>query len=108
MYLGYWGTKHWKYLVFEKKVNADDINLVEQKYLMYSLFIAYENDEWCSFVVHISIESPLRIFLFSEFLCEVYYLLSYWGKFDNTENKSMELLLGSSVEIQGVGCYSFI
>ena len=26
-----------------------------QKYLRYSLFIAYENDEWCHFVVHVAI-----------------------------------------------------
>ena len=26
--------------------------------LMYSLFIAHENDEWCRFVVHLAIVSP--------------------------------------------------
>ena len=30
-----------------------------QKYLMYSLFIASENDEWCRFVAHIG--SPALI-----------------------------------------------
>ena len=48
---------------------------------MYSLFIAYANDEWCRFVVHIAFGSPPLIsfycvcfasffFLFSQFFCE--------------------------------------
>ena len=31
IYLGYWRTKYWKYLVFEKDAKAD-INLVEPKF----------------------------------------------------------------------------
>ena len=39
-----------------------------QKYLMYSLFIAYGNDEWCRFVVHIAIGSPPLISFYYMYL----------------------------------------
>ena len=60
-----------------------------QKYLLYSLFIAYENDGLCHFVVHIAIDSPsvisfycvcfVSFYFFIFFFREFYYLLRYWG-----------------------------
>ena len=69
------------------------------------LFIAYENNKWCHFVV--SIGSPAFIyvyfvsfyffvsFFFFLFFCGFYYLLRFWGKFFNIQNKAMELFLCS-------------
>ena len=60
-----------------------------QRYLLYSLFIAYENDGLCHFVVHIAIDSPsvisfycvcfVSFYFFIFFFREFYYLLRYWG-----------------------------
>ena len=123
IYLAYWWTKHWKYLVLEKDAKAD-MNLVElkfaklsrsennflilklkskftatlfanwfQKHLMHSLFITYENDEWCRFVVYVVIGPPSVIsfccvcfvsFYFFLYFHEFYYFLRYWGKFGDT------------------------
>ena len=92
IYLGYWRTKHWKYLVFEKDAKAD-INLVEKLKSKFSaiLFANWISKishvlsfffacEWCRFVVHIVFGSPslilLRVFRF--FLFFSFFLVFLW------------------------------
>ena len=70
---------------------------------MRSLFIAFKNDEWCHFVARIgspALISLLHVFRFFPIslcfliFCELYYLLRYWGKFNNVYNKAVKLFLG--------------
>ena len=44
---------------------------------MYSLFIAYENDEWCRFVVHIAIGSPSLISFYCVCFVSFYLFLLF-------------------------------
>ena len=74
------------------------------KYLMNSLFIVYENDEWCHFGVRVGsaaiISFYLRVFGFFLFLFfssyyfrGFYYLLMYWSKSVNTLKRSSGVVL---------------
>ena len=46
-----------------------------QKYLMYSLFIAYENDQWCGFVVRTPIGSPSLVSFYCVYFVSIFVFL---------------------------------
>ena len=85
------------------------------KFLMNSLFVAYEEDEWRHIEVRIGYPAfiffycvcffSFYFFLFFLFFCEFYYLLRYVCQH---LKKGVKFSPGSSVEFRVVSCFSHI